>query len=284
LLAATVGGGSFVALPARAQEAVRLPSSDADLTGGAPTTLPGLLFRPAGAGPFPAIVLMHGCGGLHLRDGRLAPRHDDWARRFRDRGWVALHVDSFEPRGLREICTARERTVRPSRERARDAYGALRWLQGQAFVRADRVALLGWSNGGSTTLWAVGAGSRARPRDLRHDFRAAVAFYPGCRAVAADRAWTTRIPLQILVGEQDDWTPAAPCVALGERARAGGAPVEVVTYPGAYHDFDAPSTPVRVRTNVATTASGRATVGTDPAARADAITRVPAFLARHLGD
>jgi dienelactone hydrolase len=53
-------------------------------------------------------------------------------------------------------------------------------------------------------------------------------------------------------------------------------------YPGAYHDFDYPDLPLRQRTNVASTRSGRATLGTDPAARADALLRVPAFLARVL--
>ena len=268
--------------PAPAQETVHFPSNDADLIGGTPTTLSGVLFRPSGDGPFAAVVLLHGCGGLHDGKGRLVPRHDDWGRRLRDHGWVALLVDSFTPRGVREICTAKTRPVEPGRERARDAYGALVYLQKQHFVRADRIALLGWSNGGSTVLWTIGTDSHARPAGLAHDFRAAVAFYPGCRAVLASRSWATRIPLLMLVGEKDDWTPAAPCVDLAARAKHAGPAVEVVTYPGAFHYFDAPDVPLRVRQNIASTKSGTATIGTDPVARADTIQRVPAYLAARL--
>ncbi len=219
-----------------------------------------------------------------LRDEGEAYAHkliEAGARRLRDHGWVVLLVDSFGPRGVREICTSRTRPVEPGRERARDAYGALVYLPQQRFVRADRIALFGWSNGGSTVLWAIATGG-PRPAGLAHDFRAAVAFYPGCRAALASGSWATRIPLLMLVGEKDDWTPAGPCVDLAEGAKRAGEPLEIVTYPGAFHYFDAPDVPLRVRQNIASTKSGTATIGTDPAARADAIQRVPAYLAARL--
>lgn len=279
---------SIVALmaSAEAQERVSFPSNDADLTKAAPTMLPGLLYRPSGPEPHPAIVLMHGCDGLYRTDGTLTPRHEDWADRFHGQGYVVLHVDSFTPRGLREICSRRERSVRAGVERARDAYGALLFLQSLPFVRAERIGLMGWSNGGSTVLWSVRDKARARPAALpRGDFRAAISFYPGCRAPLENGdGWTTRIPMQLLIGAKDDWTPAAPCEALIEREKAAGAPVELVLYPDAVHGFDAPNSRMRVRGNVATTASGTAMIGTDPQARADAITRAPAFFAKHLKD
>jgi dienelactone hydrolase len=272
-----IGSGAF------AQEKVRFPSADSDLTKSAPTALEGLLYRPSGEGPHPAIVLLHGCGGLYARDGNPSARHDDWARRFRSAGYVALLADSFTPRGIDEICTAASRTIQSRRERARDAYGALLFLQAQPFVKGDRIGLLGWSNGGSTTLWSILDPISARPKGLRHDFAAAVAFYPACRQPLDYRAgWKTRIPLLILIGEKDDWTPAAPCMQLAARAAERGDPVSILVYPHAYHDFDAPNTKLRVRRNIATTESGTASVGTDPAGRADALERVPAFFARYL--
>jgi dienelactone hydrolase len=259
---------------------VRFPSLDSDLTKGTPTQLEGLLYRPAGDGPAPAMVLMHGCAGLYARDGVPTSRHHDWAWRLQSLGYVVLHVDSFTPRNLREICSSKERTISPASERPRDAYGALAYLQSLPFVRPDRIGLLGWSNGGSTTLYTIDRALAARPNGLRHDFRAAVALYPGCRApLSRKTAWTTAIPLLILIGEADDWTQARPCVDLVARAKGTRAPVDIHVYPGAYHDFDSPNSPLRVRRNVATTTSGTATIGTDPAARADALERAPAFLA-----
>jgi dienelactone hydrolase len=87
-------------------------------------------------------------------------------------------------------------------------------------------------------------------------------------------------PVLLLVGEADDWTPAPPCAELA--ARTGDALLELRLYPGAHHDFDAPDMKLRVRSGVGATASGTATLGTDPAAREDALRRVPAFLAARL--
>jgi dienelactone hydrolase len=274
------------ATAAVAQERVSFPSNDADLTKGAPTRLEGLLWRPSSPGPHPGMVLLHGCGGLYrgASGTRLTARHQEWAELFAAAGYVTLHVDSFGPRGVREICHTKGRTISPGVERARDAYGALLYLQSLPEVRPDRIGLMGWSNGGSTTLWTVASRARSRPKELpRGDFAAAVAFYPGCRAALENKAgWSTAIPLLVLVGADDDWTPAPPCEALVARERSRGRPVDLVVYPGAYHDFDAPGMKLHMMKNVATTQSGTATLGTDPAGRADALTRVPAFFARHL--
>jgi dienelactone hydrolase len=96
------------------------------------------------------------------------------------------------------------------------------------------------------------------------------------------KSWTTHIPLEILHGEKDDWTPIEPCRDLVQRTRTRGAPIEIVTYPNAFHGFDTPNSPVRTRRDIPTTPTRTATVGTDPVARADAIARVPEYFARYL--
>ena len=60
------------------------------------------------------------------------------------------------------------------------------------------------------------------------------------------------------------------------------APGEIIVYPGAHHDFDRANTPLRVRTGLVRTddPSGVAHGGTNPAARSDALKRVPEWLAR----
>lgn len=271
-------------------ERVVFDSLDADLTHGKATPVAAILYRPAGPGPFPAVVAMHGCGGLFQYGGRnhgkVVERNQDWALRLSAAGYLVLMPDSFGPRGLRESCTVKEQTVAPGRERPRDAYGALRWLQQQPYVKPDAIALMGWSHGGGTVLNAVATQQPARPASLPDgDFRAAIAFYPGCphpTDSARGRGWRTRIPLLILGGEADDWTPDAPCKPLAAAARARGESVTHISYPGAHHGFDSPNTPVHVRTGLARAPEGRAHVGTDPTARADALVRVPAFLGQHL--
>jgi len=286
--------------PARAFETISFQSLDADLTGGKATTIEAALFKPPGAGPFAAVVLLHGCGGLYHWKGRergqLTSRHAEWAERLVKAGYVVLLPDSFTPRGVHESCTVKDRPVDSSRERPRDAYAALLWLQGQPYVKGSRVALMGWSNGGGTVLHTIAADQPVRPASLpKGDFRAAVAFYPGCsspqsgkahRPPASTRsgAWRTAIPLMIMQGEADDWTPAPPCHDLVAAAKARGEPIEYHGYPGAYHDFDAPNEPVHTRSGLARARDGGvAHVGTNPAARDDAFERVPAFLRERLG-
>lgn len=259
-----------LALPAAAEpDRVRFP--------GPGVTLAGFLYRPAGHGPFPALVALHGCGGLVGRDGKPGRREDDWAHRLSAEGFIVLLPDSFSPRGLGSQCRNEDRKVRASRERVDDAHAARRWLQQHDFVKADAVSLMGWSNGGGATLYAVRA--NGRPIGAGPDFSRAVAFYPGCRMLAEQKTWRPRMPVLILVGEADDWTPPAACRALSEMA---GPDVTFHAYPGAYHDFDDPDRPVRRLRGLAFTAggAGEAFAGTDPSARADALRRVPAFLAR----
>src|SRR5690242_499810 len=59
------------------------------------TTVDGTLFKPDGAGPFPGVVLLHGCGGIR-------PHFVQWAGAIRDMGLV----DSFRPRGISGICAS----------------------------------------------------------------------------------------------------------------------------------------------------------------------------------
>jgi dienelactone hydrolase len=245
------------------------------------TRLEGVLFQPEGAGPFPALVLLHGCTGLRTRTGEIQGKVRFWAEHLRALGYVTLLVDSFTTRGIDEVCTGRH-LLSPVRERADDARGALRYLQGRADVRADRIGLLGWSNGAAATLSVL-----FDKGTVERDFRAAIAFYPNCtRKYPGGPDFRPYAPLYVLVGDLDDWTPAAPCIALVERARAAGAPIAIKVYPGAHHSFDAPATPVRYRPEVRNHSKPDgccgATVGTDPAARADAIVEVTGFLAARL--
>lgn len=245
---------------------------------GQPVQLSALMFRPAGAGPFPAVVMLHGCSGLFTASGYPTASYRYWAELMAQNGYVALLPDSFNPRGQWSICEQQKRTILESRERAEDAYAARQWLAAQAYVSADRIALMGWSNGGTGTLYSMRASQAYR------GFRAAVSFYPGCRTLSR-KPYEPYAPLLILTGEADDWTPAAPCVEMTKNAKETGAPMDIVAYPGAHHAFDRINSPVRYRPNVRNLSKpGRlgATVGGHPEAGKDAMRRTLEFFALHL--
>jgi dienelactone hydrolase len=136
----------------------------------------------------------------------------------------------------------------------------------------------GWGGVAGLVGWRqhVLAAGRVAPDVPSGLLRGLIAFYPGCRGAAAKPGWKPVVPLLILMGESDDWTPAAPCHVLAGRT---GSAVTLVTYPGAYHDFDAP-VPVRERAGIPSSqrGDGGVHVGGDPDARADAMRRVPAFV------
>ena len=242
-------------------------------------TLHAVLYRPAGSGPFPAVIALHDCSGFRRRSASMQQLYGEWAKVLTTDGFVVLFPNSFGSRGLGSQCRVRQSKVRASRERVADANAARRWLQTQNFVRGDRISLLGWSSGGIAALWAVRP--NAAPRDSSPDFRSAVALYPDCRRLRKT-AWSARVPTLILIGAADDWTLASTCQQMIAGARGRSARAEIVVYPGAHHEFDRADSPLRLRTGLARTAdpSGRAHRGTNPAARADALKRVPRWLAR----
>lgn len=237
-----------------------------DTKSAGPSPLNAWLAKPKAGGKRPAIVAMHGCAGVTGPRGSLLPIYRDWADRLTGEGYAVLFVDSFGSRRIGPQCAVKERQIIP-RDRAADAIAAATWLGQQPDIDASRLGLIGWSHGGSTTLWAVDS-QGAKPAA---DFKVAIAFYPGCAVQARQQTWDTRMPLTILIGAADDWTPPEPCRALGQRTN-----VRYFEYPGAYHAFDNPNLPVRVRTGLTYTAKGDgvAHVGTDPAARAAAIHEV----------
>jgi dienelactone hydrolase len=213
------------------------------------------------------IVAMHGCGGpFAIRDGQ-------WAEVLARAGHYVILPDSFGSRGLGSQCgvSGRDRTVTPSRLRRGDAIASARWLLAQPGVPQVGVAMIGWSNGGSTVL----ATADAKPDLPPGLFRRFVAFYPGCEQALKDPGWRPSAPLFILMGESDDWTPAPPCHDL--QARFPGQ-ITLITYPDAYHDFDAPGRAVKIREGAATVPGGRVHTGTNEAGRQDALARVPAWL------
>jgi dienelactone hydrolase len=188
---------------------------------GAP--LIGYLSRPAGRGPFPAVVVMHGCGGLSAR------LKNDVAAQLVSWGYVALVVDSFATRPVKNTC------ARPSStDRVYDAYGALDFLSKDSAVDPKRVVLMGFSAGAGATLEATKVDGDEQIVDRK--FKAAIAYYPTCRPTEGGAT----VPTLIMVGELDDWAPAERCRARVSHLGGDGPAIQLDVFPGAHHAFDVP--------------------------------------------
>jgi dienelactone hydrolase len=215
------------------------------------TKLTGYVFSPAQPGLHPAVVMLHGRGGSYSslkrgqhNAGALSMRHQMWGNFWATRGYVAIHVDSFGPRGYgdgfaKHSYASRPPTVSEQSVRPLDAYGALAYLRSRSDVAADRIGVQGWSNGGMTVLAALGP----RPPGLQNPtmvsgFRAAIAQYPGCRVPAAEPDYAPYAPLLLMVDENDDEVSPTVCRTFAEKIRGRGAAVEFVWYDGAQHAYD----------------------------------------------
>ncbi len=202
-------------------------------------TVPGKLFKPAGDGPFPAIVMLHGCSGIYY-NGNLQSTFQEWGDRLNQAGYVALLVDSFTPRGLTNGVCGNESGIEIS-ERPKDAYAAYNFLSAQPYVNSAKVGLLGWSNGGSATLASMSA---SLVQGGVGPFRAAVAFYPGCGMYSAfggiaTSTYVPYAPTRILHGSADALFNDGYCTTRVQRAGAmGSSNLAMTTYPGAQHSFD----------------------------------------------
>lgn len=202
-----------------------------------PTSLQGMLRRPNSTAPSPAVVLLHSCAGNWQR------LDERWGKRIASWGYVTLTVDSFGPRGIKTACGSGPVDL------AFDAYRALAYLARQPSVDASRVAVVGFSLGAWLALTSVERG--AIEKSSANKFRAAVAFYPPCLGFKDDMT----VPVLVLIGERDDWTPAVECRNMVEgrddygisRRKGDGVPMRLIVYPDASHSFDAPQlrTPVQ---------------------------------------
>lgn len=258
-------------------ERVTFPSADGK------TTLTGYLFRPEtkAAGPAPAVVMMHGRGGVYssLADGdysaaTISRRHQEWGHLWAKQGYYALMVDGFGPRGYpkgfpRFSYDQRPKELDEVNIRPLDAYGALTWLRKQSGVAGNRIVLQGWSNGASATLAtmseheAPGFGTLTR----ENGFRAGVAFYPACGLKGQfDDGLTPYAPVRVFHGLADEEVSAKRCSNLVELSRKGGADITVTLYPGAVHGFDDPG-------------KQRQSDAANATAKADATAKVVAFVA-----
>lgn len=179
--------------------------------------------KPEGPGPFPTVIILHGCSGI-------SSHQSQWAAKLVSWGYAAFVLDSFGPRGEKEICS-NPAAVRPE-IRMSDIIAAVEYINEQPWAAKQRIGLLGHSHGGYTLLRAV----QSRFLLQENGVKAAVAYYPLCDE---QRDRDIAIPTQILIGEADDWTPARLCRQL-ETSRLLKRPdlLQVTYYPGTYHSFD----------------------------------------------
>jgi dienelactone hydrolase len=267
-----------IARGAEAQELVKFPPLEK--TGSGALQITGHVYRPRAVAKAPAMLILHGCGGVEANAWQ-------WAAWLAANGYVALVVDSFAPRNRQGICA---QPIGHHEYRIQDAFGAAAWLQQQPYVDPARIGVMGFSHGGGMAMVLALEEGRQFTAPTAPRFRVSAPFYPGGCGVALSPAGRqllaapVRIPTLVLHAAQDDWTPAAPCQAWVEAARRRGDPISIILYPDAHHGFDMVDRPITRRPFPRADEGGArgVTVGGNVAARDAARRDLLAFLKKFL--
>ena len=185
---------------------------------------------------YPAVVIAHTIGGyIEANEGQEAAE-------LRRSGFATLTYDSFAARGMTDLASRSGSGVIAST--VADAYAALRLLASQPKIDANRIAIVGFSLGGEVAHLTAFEPLRSALDLGQVRFAGHVAFYPaGVYGAIAERGAYTGSPVLMLLGEKDDNLPVAKIESYLAYARSAGnpTPIEVVTYPGAYHAWTVPS-------------------------------------------
>jgi dienelactone hydrolase len=186
--------------------------------------IPAYVARPPGPGPFPAVLMLHGCEGFN---GFLAVSAD----RLAAQGYVAVAIDAETPSGIADGCGS---SGDPFGAQLRAARATLAWMRTQPGIAPDRLGVIGFSMGADSALSLIDPVHGGPP--VPDGLRAAVAFYPSCRGHDGNVA----VPLAIFDGSADGIAPPAPCTTMVHAGTAADRTLQITTYPGATHAFVVP--------------------------------------------
>lgn len=181
---------------------------------------------PGRTGPYPVVILLHGCGGI----GRNMVR---WVERVNAWGYAALVLNSFSARHVTTVCAPADQPKVTPLDRSGDVMNAATVLATRPDIDGRRIGVIGFSHGGGTAVTLT-----RRAFDTFHLglIKASVNYYGPCR----EPQYHGRVPLLSLNGDADTWgDPARTCADFD--ARVGSqTTVALHTYPDVAHGFDNP--------------------------------------------
>ena len=195
--------------------------------GGSSGTMRGYLAIPAGAGPFPSVLVVHENRGLN-------PYVEDVARRAAVEGFLALAPDGLAPVGGYPGNDDDGRTLQSSLDQGKlrtDMLNSARYLKAHK-SSSGKLGVTGFCWGGSATNFLATA--------LGADMQAGVPFY----GAAPETASVAKIKAALLVQyAENDKNINEMWPAYEAALKAAGVSYEMHKYPGTQHGFHNNSTP-----------------------------------------
>ena len=201
---------------------------------GPQVTITGVLRIPtAGSARLPAVLLVHGSGGI---GGNL----DYWARELNSLGIAVFTLDSFTGRGI--VNTTYDQSQLDHLAMMVDAYRALALLAKHPRIDPARIVIMGFSKGAVTAVYSANTRFQKLFNPSGPNFAAHIGLYTPCTTSYRDDDKVGPEPIRLFHGAPDDWVPVGPCREYVARLKKAGADVSLTEYPGAFHQFDNPLT------------------------------------------
>ena len=188
-------------------------------TTGKPAVIAGQLRIPKlGTDKLPAIILVHGSGGL-------SASADQWAKELNGIGIAVLVLDSFAGRNITSTVT--DQSQLDHLAMMVDAYRALDILAKHPRIDPARIAVIGFSKGAVAAVYS--ANQRFQNQfGAGRTFAAHVGLYTPCNVAYRDDEKLTGKPIRMHHGIPDDWVPIQPCRDYVERLKKAGAEGQAV--------------------------------------------------------
>lgn len=188
-------------------------------------TVQGILYTPAGKGPFPALVVIHEWWGLN-----------DWvkdqASKLADQGYVTLAVDLYRGKVAKTPDEAHEIMRGVPEDRAkRDLHAAVEFLKSQPNVKKDRIGSIGWCMGGGYALDVA----------LQEPDLAATVINYGHLATDPEALKRINAPILGLFGAQDRGITPDDVKKFGAALDQLGKKIDIKIYDDAGHAFENPN-------------------------------------------
>ncbi|MBN8646355.1 MAG: dienelactone hydrolase family protein [Caulobacterales bacterium] len=201
------------------------------------------IVKPDGDGPFPTIIMLHGCGRAFV-----AP---EFANIAKQHGFASIIVDSFAPRNISEmeagatVCTTLQ--LRGS-ERAGDLAATIEWALYQDWVDKGQIHAAGWSHGGWTIMDAIARedeiGSLAYLSDYKPNYinrlKSIFCTYPWCGpgSHSHSKGWKLKIPAHFIICGRDFVVGDALTMQTIDKLSREGHDIGHTFFEKATHSFD----------------------------------------------
>ena len=176
-------------------------------------------------------LIMGVAGSLAWRD-----HHYEYLDMYQKAGFATFELKSFKSRDIESTVGSQVEVT--TAMMILDAYRALEKLSEHPSIDKNKVSITGWSLGGAVSLFSAWLPIK-NAITKKVSFASHLPIYPPC-FVDPENTDFTDAPIHILIGENDNWTPAKPCTEFVKKINKKGN-VGLTIYPNAHHSFDSKS-------------------------------------------